>query len=116
VSGDIVVSPYATTAAAVAPRVLRSGVPYTRPVIGPDAIAYGYRGPAPDYQDHLDLISLADGSHSGIVLPTSGVPLLWHIDGDPLWVSADEVVVTGGASVVQSALFRFQRSAFAPSP
>lgn len=116
--GDVLVAPYATIAADLHPRVLRGGLVDSEgftPVLGPDAVAYAYAVP-PEYPSYLDLVLLADGSRSRIVLPIAGVPLRWHLDGNPLWVTADEVAVNAGVSRPQTTILRFPRSAFSPAP
>lgn len=115
--GNLMTAAFATTAADLVPRVLRSGCTGGEclgPRIGPDAIAYDYLTAAPELRDTLDVISMADGSRARFVLPTS--PRSWSFSAHPLWIDENDVAVPATGDAVGNTLLRVPRTSLTPVP
>jgi hypothetical protein len=115
--GNLMTAPFATSAAALVPRVLRSsciGAECFGPRVGPDAVAYAYLTDAPELRDTLDVAALADGSRARFALPTS--PRSWSFSGHPLWIDEHDVTVPAIADAVGNTLLRIPRTSFAAVP
>lgn len=115
--GNLMSAPFATTVGDLHPRVLRSACVAAEcfgPRVGPDAVAYDYLTDAPELRDTLDVVSLADGSRTRFVLPTS--PRTWSFSAHPLWIDATDVAVPATADGVGDTLLRIPRTSLVAAP